>query len=85
MKELFMKRFYDSMQRNKKVLIKMCGHSGVYALIPFLMLVTYMVIHFLNNGQLQSVHQSFILTALFVFLVLNKGIISLLVSMMRFI
>lgn len=76
MKELFLKRFYESMKRNKNVLIKLCGHSGVFALIPFLMLAIYMVIHFLDSEQLRSVHQSLILTVLFVFFVLNKGIIS---------
>ncbi|MCM2677461.1 ABC transporter permease [Alkalicoccobacillus plakortidis] len=76
MKDLFIERFQNSMQQNSKVLVKVLGHSGVFALIPFIMLLMYVVIMVLQDGNLHSFYKSFILTGLFLFFTLNRGIIS---------
>ena len=76
MKELFIERLRNSMQQNIKILVKVLGHSGVFAIIPFIMLVVYVVIMLLQDGNLLSIYQSFILTGLFLFFTLNRGIVS---------
>ncbi|MDQ0208624.1 ABC transporter permease [Alkalicoccobacillus murimartini] len=76
MKDLFIERFHNSMQQNSKILVKVLGHSGVFALVPFIMLLVYVVIMVLQDGNLHSFYQSFILTGLFLFLTLNRGIVS---------
>ncbi|TSB45899.1 ABC transporter permease [Alkalicoccobacillus porphyridii] len=76
MKDLFIERLQNSMQQNIKTLVKVLGHSGVFALIPFMMLVVYVVIMLLQDGHLHSFYQSLILTGLFLFFTLNRGIVS---------
>ncbi|GAF24385.1 hypothetical protein JCM19047_4274 [Bacillus sp. JCM 19047] len=76
MKDLFIERLQSSMKQNMKILVKVLGHSGVFALIPFMMLAVYVLIMTLQDGNLHSFYQSFILTGLFLFFTLNKGIVS---------
>ena len=64
------------MLQNKKMLFKVLGHSGMFALIPFLMVVVYGLIMVLQDGNLHSFYQTLILTGLFLFFTLNRGIVS---------
>ncbi|MBG9784736.1 ABC transporter permease [Shouchella lehensis] len=76
MKGLFVRRFHNLMLQNKKMLFKVLGHSGMFALIPFLMVVVYGLIMVLQDGNLHSFYQTLILTGLFLFFTLNRGIVS---------
>lgn len=76
MKDLFIERFRESRQQSMRILIKTFSHSGVFGLIPFGMLLMYVVVLFLRDESYNSLYHSALLTGLFFLFVLNKGIIS---------
>ncbi|MEK4563417.1 ABC transporter permease [Alkalihalobacillus sp. FSL R5-0424] len=76
MKELFIERYQQSMRQNMKLLTKAFSHSGVFGVVPFAMLLMYVVVMFLRDESYESYYHSIVLTGIFFLFVLNKGIIS---------
>lgn len=71
---LFQTRLNKHTKTSLKNLVSILSNSGVFLLIPFLMLAVYATIHFFNQGQLTPLIEAVIVASLFLIFVCNHRI-----------